>query len=60
MMFGGLLSGNDGSSRERSKPASSREIAAVEDLERRSGQRVRDGERLHWEGVWPFDRLERG
>ena len=59
-MFGGLFSGNDGSSRDRSKPASAREIAAVEDLESRSGRRVRDGERLHWEGVWPFDRLERG
>lgn len=35
------------------------EFITVEALERRSGRRVRDGESLHWVGVWPFRRLER-
>lgn len=51
--------GPDGSTRAQAKPAAREQVRAVEELEERSGRRVRDGEPLHWEGVWPFRWLER-
>lgn len=51
--------GPDGSSPEQAIAATREEVRAVEELEERSGRRVRNGEPLHWEGVWPFRWLER-
>lgn len=52
--------GPDGSSPDQAVAATWGEVRAVEELEERSGRPVRDLERLHWEGVWPFRWLERG